>query len=62
MLEKEINELNISIKEVEKQTYTIDSDLSVLRDDLNSNSRLILSSSKTELSNRISCSESSRQT
>ena len=58
VLEKEINDLNKSIKEVEKQTYTIDSDLSVLRDDLNSNSRLILSSSKTELSNRLYLAQS----
>ena len=43
---------------VEKQTYNIDSDLSVLRDDLKSNSRLILSSSKTELSNRLYLAQS----
>ena len=58
VIEKEINNLSESIKMLEKQTYNIDSDLSVLRDDLKSNSRLILSSSKTELSNRLYLAQS----
>ena len=57
-LGKEINELNDSIKLIEKQTYNIDSDLSILRKDLKNNSRLILSSSKTELSNRLYLAQS----
>ncbi len=57
-IEEEINNLSESIKVVEKQTYNIDSDLSILRDDLKSNSRLILSSSKTELSNRLYLAQS----
>ena len=57
-LEKEINGLNASLKVLEQETYSIDSDLSVLRKDLKSNSRLILSSSKTELSNRLYLAQS----
>ena len=57
-LEKEINGLNASLKILEQETYSIDSDLSVLRKDLKSNSRLILSSSKTELSNRLYLAQS----
>ena len=57
-LEKEINGLNASLKVLEQETYNIDSDLSVLRKDLKSNSRLILSSSKTELSNRLYLAQS----
>ena len=57
-LEKEINNLNASLKILEQETYSIDSDLSVLRKDLKSNSRLILSSSKTELSNRLYLAQS----
>ena len=58
LLEEEINNLNNSIKVIEKQTYNIDSDLSVLKKDLKSNSRLILSSSKSELSNRLYLAQS----
>ena len=58
VLGKEINELSDSIKLIEKQTYNIDSDLSILRKDLKNNSRLILSSSKTELSNRLYLAQS----
>ena len=57
-LEKEINGLSKSFKMVEQETYSIDSDLSVLRKDLKNNSRLILSSSKTELSNRLYLAQS----
>ena len=57
-LEEELTNLNDIVKELEKQTFNIDSDLSILRKDLKSNSRLILSSSKTELSNRLYLAQS----
>ena len=58
VLGKEINELSDSIKLIEKQTYNIRFRSFYIKKDLKNNSRLILSSSKTELSNRLYLAQS----
>ncbi len=53
-----INNLRNSLENVEKETIALEQSISLLKKDLKSNSRLILSSSKTELSNRLYLAQS----
>ena len=57
-LENDINKISLTLEKVEEETINLESNLSILRKDLKSNSRLILSSSKTELSNRLYLAQS----
>ncbi len=58
ILENNINSMNLALEKVEKETTSLESNLTLLSKDLKSNSRLILSSSKTELSNRLYLAQS----
>ena len=50
--------MSLSLEKIEEDTTSLESNLSNLSKDLKSNSRLILSSSKTELSNRLYLAQS----
>ena len=57
-LEGNINNISIALEKVEEETNNLETNLSILSKDLKSNSRLILSSSKTELTNRLYLAQS----